>query len=349
MKQIRSGAIVLVVLVSCATAQAASGLALTVGLNKVDPTHYAGWEGELFACENDARDMAKIVKAKGFTVSTLLTGQATRSNVLRELQHAAQTLSSGDIFMLSFSGHGSQIFDENGDEKSNGPGDVLDETWCLFDAQLLDDEIYAAFRQFKPGVRVLMFSDSCHSGTVAKFAFYDSFASRKHPHAPFSSGSSFDAGELAEFFLKVNEDPKLELNLRASPSDPPAFRIMPLGVAKRTWVLNREFYEKIGRGNRSERDVLVSRGDEGEIAASGILVSGCQDNQFSKDGWLNGAFTGALKLVWEDARPAEVRSYRSFHQAIVERFSNDPSQTPNYYPFGATSPTFESQSPFSIE
>ncbi len=32
----------------------ATGLALTIGLNSVDPAHYDVWSGELNACEADA-------------------------------------------------------------------------------------------------------------------------------------------------------------------------------------------------------------------------------------------------------------------------------------------------------
>ena len=41
----------------------ARGIALTIGLNSVDPKHYAGWSGELNACEADAEDMASIATA----------------------------------------------------------------------------------------------------------------------------------------------------------------------------------------------------------------------------------------------------------------------------------------------
>lgn len=41
----------------------ATGLAITIGLNSVDPTHYGGWSGDLIACEFDANDMSAIAKA----------------------------------------------------------------------------------------------------------------------------------------------------------------------------------------------------------------------------------------------------------------------------------------------
>jgi metacaspase-1 len=46
--------------------------------------------------------------------------------------------------------------------------DQYDETWVLYDRQLVDDELYALWSRFAEGVRVVMLSDSCHSGTVAR-------------------------------------------------------------------------------------------------------------------------------------------------------------------------------------
>src|SRR5690606_28987188 len=65
----------------------------------------------------------------------------------------------------SYSGHGGQLPDKNGDED-----DGEDETWCLFDGELVDDELSNLWSSFKKGVRILVFSDSCHSGTVVKMA-----------------------------------------------------------------------------------------------------------------------------------------------------------------------------------
>ena len=119
------------------------------------------------ACEADALSMTAIAENKGFEVSTLRTESAAREQVKNEIQAAAEDLRSGDIFMLSYSGHGGQLPDMNSDEP-----DALDETWCLYDGEMIDDEVYGLLGNFAEGVRVLVFSDSCHSGTVTKVAYY---------------------------------------------------------------------------------------------------------------------------------------------------------------------------------
>ena len=142
------------------------GISLHIGLNFVDPKHYQGWNGELNACIADAKDMRALAKKKGFTGNTLLVdGQATTAAVAAAILDAAKKLAKGDIFLLTYSGHGGQVRDTNSDEKDN---DRMDETWVLFDRQLVDDELYNLWGKFKAGVRILVLSDSCHSGTVTR-------------------------------------------------------------------------------------------------------------------------------------------------------------------------------------
>ncbi len=144
----------------------AKGISLHIGLNRVDPKHYQGWDGALNACIADARDMRALAKKRRFTGNTLLfDNQATAAAVTAAIQDAAKRLSKGDIFLLTYSGHGGQVRDTNGDETDN---DRMDETWVLFDRQLVDDELYGLWSKFKAGVRILVLSDSCHSGTVTR-------------------------------------------------------------------------------------------------------------------------------------------------------------------------------------
>jgi hypothetical protein len=138
-------------------------MSLHVGLNRVDPVHYAGWPGVLQACENDARDMAAIAEHQGFEPAVLLTRAATYEAVLGAIRRAAGLLHREDSFLLTFAGHGAQL---PGSDPSEDDG--LDETVVLFDRMLRDDELGTALRTFRPGVRLVVVSDSCHSGTVVR-------------------------------------------------------------------------------------------------------------------------------------------------------------------------------------
>ncbi len=143
-----------------------SGRSLHIGLNRVDPNAYEGWDGQLAGCENDARDMQAIATARKFAPKTLLTRAATSAAVTAAIADAAARLAPGDTFFLSYSGHGGQVPDRNGDEAE----DRMDETWVLYDRQLIDDELYALWGKFQTGVRIFVLSDSCHSGTATKAA-----------------------------------------------------------------------------------------------------------------------------------------------------------------------------------
>ncbi len=141
----------------------AKGISIHIGLNKVNPVHYGGWDGQLAGCINDAQDMQALAKKRKFVTSTLIDEQATAAAVMAAIGAAAKTLKRGDSLFLTYSGHGGQVPDRNDEE-----GDKQDETWCMFDRQLVDDELYALWSRFAKGVRILMLSDSCHSGTVSK-------------------------------------------------------------------------------------------------------------------------------------------------------------------------------------
>lgn len=140
-------------------------LSLHIGLNSVDPRRYANWSGYLPDCELDANNLEGLARSRGFTTVKMLTQQATSENITEFIHSAAQSLKAGDIFLLTYSGHGGQRRDANGDED-----DGWDETLCLWNRMLSDDEIAILFGAFKPGVRVVCFFDSCHSGTVSRSA-----------------------------------------------------------------------------------------------------------------------------------------------------------------------------------
>ncbi|MDP3080480.1 MAG: caspase family protein [Brevundimonas sp.] len=136
-------------------------ISLHVGVNRVDPAAYGGDPMPLKSCEADMLAMAAICRANGFTPTVLATSQATRQGLIDAITLSASTLEAGDTFVISFAGHGGTFVDVNGDDS-----DGQDETWVLYDGEILDDELYELWRRFRSGVRVLVVSDSCHSATV---------------------------------------------------------------------------------------------------------------------------------------------------------------------------------------
>jgi metacaspase-1 len=141
----------------------AEGLALHIGVNHVNPEQYEGWAGKLRACEADAEAMARLCRAGGFTSQLFLTGAATREAILAETVKAQQRLRAGDVFLISFAGNGSLVADKNGDEESK-----RDETWCLYDGQLVDDELWALWAGFARAVKIVVVTDCSYAGTVSR-------------------------------------------------------------------------------------------------------------------------------------------------------------------------------------
>lgn len=278
------------------------GLSLHVGLNTLDREHYHT-DGALIACENDADDMADIARASGFDVMDVLKSPAgTRADVISRIEDAAKRLKAGDIFLFSYAGHGSQMPDFNRDEEDP---EGADETFCLYDAMLVDDELYHLWGQFRDDVRVLVVSDSCHSGTNIRV---------------------------------------LAPGVTVAEPNEPANRLLDPGLASRTLRSNRPFYNQLQRQTLAMNDGRLVRELAHPLRCSVLLLSGCQDNQVSLDGVINGRFTQELLRVWAEGTFAG--HYGLFHKTI--RRGMPATQSPNFYTAGRPNPAFLGQRPFSI-
>ncbi|MCV2352318.1 caspase family protein [Paucibacter sp. Y2R2-4] len=296
------------------SAAKANALSLHIGLNAVDPAAYGGWDGPLAACEFDAKDMAALAKSQGMKPTVLLTKKGTRAATLAAMRSAAKSLKAGDLFLMTYSGHGGQVGDVNGDEP-----DHKDETLCLYDGQLIDDELYFELSKFAAGVRVLVLSDSCHSGTVT----------RDFPPPPPPAGQrprlmpAEVARRVYETHKKFYDDLQRKVLAEAAKTvvDPDAALALV--------------------GGASQATALV-----GKFKPSVVLISGCQDNQTSMDGEHNGAFTGQLLKIWNSG--AFSGNYSSFHSRI--RAGMPPSQSPNLFLLGdqAALASFMKQKPFTV-
>ena len=279
------------------------GWSVHVGLNKVDPAHY-GSEAALFGCHFDAEDMERIAGERGFEKrSLLLDEQATRDEVRTVIAAAAAELKAGDVFMFTYAGHGSQVPDFNADED-----DGADETLCLYDGMLIDDELYELWSTFADDVRIVMISDSCHSGTVSR-------AARVAPAAVAQPGPAA-----------------------------PGTRLLPLEVAAKAFRSNRDFYTRLGRQQRGPDERLLSKELDMPLRCPVLLVAGCQDNQESQDGIGNGRFTQELLRVWNEGRFQG--DWKTMAERIVSNMP--ANQTPRLTLIGRSPEALAAQAPFSI-
>lgn len=285
-------------------------LSLHIGLNAVNAADYGGWDGPLAACEFDANDMAAIAKAKAMKSTVLLTKKATRASVLAGMRSAAKALKAGDLFFMSYSGHGGQVPDVSGDEP-----DKQDETWCLYDGQLIDDELYFELSRFAAGVRILMLSDSCHSGSVTRA-----------PPPPPPPGQRIKLMPAAVAMRVYREHQAFYDQLQ-------------LDVAKAAGQAPVDPDTALASVAASSRLSAIVK----KFNAAALLISGCQDNQTSLDGDHNGAFTEQLLRVWSNG--GFKGNYGTFHARI--KAALPATQTPNLFTLGRAG-AFLAQTPFTV-
>lgn len=295
-----------------------TGMSLHIGVNYLDKKCYPlepphpdfpdGWDGYLESCEYDAEALYELAKHKHFDAKLLRTQDATAENVRDEIRRAAKTLKSGDIFFLTYAGHGGQVPDRSRDEKT----DRLDETWCLYNRQFLDDELFALYAEFDPGVRILILSDSCHSGTV----------SRGGPPRP----------------------PKRSPTARCMP---PA-SVRPIYVARKkdydriqdeTPQIQDEDVQASIRLLAACKDKQEADGDSFHGFFTQAVLDVWNDDQFKGN---YDEFFGAISQELE--RVSGASEPRGAGDAVDE----SELQTPNHYLQGAKDPAFDKQSPFEI-
>ncbi|GGL11418.1 peptidase C14 [Deinococcus radiotolerans] len=116
---------------------------------------------------DDVQLMRDVAVKMGFTpaqIVTLRNQEATKQGILDAVARLARDVGPGERALLYFSGHGTQVPDQDGDER-----DGCDEALLPYDLAhpLTDDELSAATARVQTP-HVLMVVDSCFSGTISK-------------------------------------------------------------------------------------------------------------------------------------------------------------------------------------
>lgn len=149
--------------------------ALCIGIND-----YPGTRNDLSGCVNDAEDWKKALEGRGFTVRSLHDSQATKAKMVAAMRELITGAAAGDSVVITYSGHGTFVPDTSGDEP-----DGRDEGLCPYDIDkgnvLLDDDIHQLFAERASGVKVVLLADSCHSGSVIRWAPPDGESSAPRP------------------------------------------------------------------------------------------------------------------------------------------------------------------------
>jgi hypothetical protein len=140
--------------------------AVLIGINR-----YQIPGADLSGCVNDVKNLSEALKTYyGFTdkdLTTLTDLKATKKAMQAAIKKLIRSGKKGDVLLLHYSGHGSNVPDDNGDE-----ADKRDEILCPTDLDwkdtLRDDWLRKTLDKLRKGVSLTVIMDCCHSGTITR-------------------------------------------------------------------------------------------------------------------------------------------------------------------------------------
>ncbi len=190
---------------------------------------------------------------------------------------------------------------------------------AVYDGQLIDDELYFELGRFAEGVRILVLSDSCHSGTVTREVAPAPAILGQRPKLMPDAVAMRTYEKHKAFYDQLQRDVLKAAKATGKAVVDPDAALANVAISGRLTTIVKKFNPSV------------------------ILISGCQDNQTSMDGDHNGAFTEQLLKVWNHG--TYTGGYASFHARIRARMP--ASQSPNLFTLG-TAGKFLAQQPFTV-
>lgn len=151
-------------------------LALLFAIN-----NYPGGENDLQGCINDQINVTEALTTRfvGFQIRKFKDAEVTRSRFINEVSQAIKLLKSGDTLLIHYSGHGTQVYDRNGDEL-----DGYDEALYLYDGMVIDDDLREVLLLIPEGAKVILMLDCCFSGSATRASFKGRKRYYKNPDLP---------------------------------------------------------------------------------------------------------------------------------------------------------------------
>jgi len=145
--------------------------ALLIGIN------YTGTNNELNGCHNDIENVCDLLCKLGYPKTEIVqmldkeeieTNKVpTGANMIHWLKKMVDISKAGDTLYIHYSGHGSHMRDQSGDER-----DHVDEVICPCDGTYISDDTLndILVKGLADGVKLRMVFDCCHSGSCVDLA-----------------------------------------------------------------------------------------------------------------------------------------------------------------------------------
>jgi hypothetical protein len=275
--------------------------ALIIGIN------YSGTAHALGGCVNDAKHVQRyLVQNRGFPSDAnsmvIMTDEPHNhgtafepigKNVLAAMYWLVHDNNPGDSLWLSYSGHGGQVKDPDGDRESG-----LDDTICPLDwetnGQITSDTLHRVLvTPLLNGVRLTILFDCCHSGSAVELPYV----------------YMADAGGSVNLLDSVGQG--MKLMGAASHLLQGGFSVSKIQEAKEILGGAKSFFAslkhrkvEVNEDGLGEETFVEDWKSEGKDV---WMLSGCRDDQTSADTSIDGEATGAMSYAFISTMQANPR------------------------------------------
>lgn len=284
--------------------------ALLIGIN------YFNSSNELKGCISDALRVHQFLTTRcGYSQEDIVVLRddlrdnarciPTRQNIINAMQWLVRDAIPGDCLFMSYSGHGSQQEDQDGDEM-----DGMDDVICPVDFQqsgmLVDDIIHdIVVKPLPQGCRLTALMDCCHSGSVLDLPY------------TYSTKGVVKTGENQIYKNIGNEGLSMLMNYATGKSTNMVSSAMSLfqTVSNGGNKLTKEQQQQVIQRKYSPADV--------------ISISGCKDDQTSADTSVANTNTGALTWAFlEVLQENPSQSYLTLLNNVRNKLAGKYTQKP---------------------
>ncbi len=156
-------------------------IALNIGIGYYNSSSIPKLDGTV----NDSLDVSNFMsQVYGYNVinmNDLMNNSSSpyypsKSNIIKQITNILKNANNGDMIVISYAGHGTQIR-SNTSEEADGLDEVLvpaDYNLNTGNNAIVDDQIHSILKTYlanKPNTRVFLLFDCCHYGTGADLKF----------------------------------------------------------------------------------------------------------------------------------------------------------------------------------